>query len=132
MNDILANGYGRFVGPAGGLGSGTRCSCARFVGCVGRLGRSVPPIGWPRYPVPLVSVHKKMGYAEVRAAEMNLEKVRAECKARLEQAKPHTYNHSVGAVLVGRGPRPISIVAPPHAVTTQRSGPFSRATGLPW
>ena len=28
-----------------------------------------------------------MGYAEVRAAEMNLEKVRAECKARLEQAE---------------------------------------------
>ena len=74
-----------------------------------------------------------MGYAEVRAAEMNLEKVRAECKARLEQAKPHTgtCNHSVHAVLVGKGPRLISIVAPPHASTAQRSGPFSRATGLP-
>ena len=82
-------------------------------------------------PVPVLSVHKKMGYAEVRAAEMNLEKVRAECKARLEQAKPHTgtCNHSVHAVLVGRGARPISIVAPPHASTAQRSGPFSRATG---
>ena len=117
-----------------------------------------------------------MGYAEVRAAEMNLEKVRAECKARLEQAEAEfraelpflgddifilisaelditmlgrarrvqrgssrqshmTYwymHHSVHAVLAGRGARPTSIVAPPHASTAQRSGPFSRATGLPW